>query len=460
MADRCDELGLQFIGLQCLFEGRTQIAHVLATLGDVAAHRKADAAAVDFAGPNVDLDRERRAVFAQCGRFRGESLRHARKERLNLLVDFGCADLLYSHAEQLVARVAVGFNCGRVRLDDLMRLIVDEEDQLARVLGKQRVAHALRAAQTVLEHLTLGDVVPDYLDAFDVVDRDERGSDVDPQPRPVVAAERHRVQTSASVPNQLLPGRAVFAHELGGQVDKLRADELIVRTSGHLAGFTIGFADHALFVAEQDSAACVFQKRRVLLFCDVNAAFEEQGIFFELLLCCAELRTVFLQLAIRTNGVLERRHEQIENLLFFRRNRETLTEEDDLDADGQLPARTNCAIVQYRPYATDEMVFVVRFGQEVVGSGFKTADDVHCFAERRHEHDGDITRRFGGFDLAAKLVSGHLGHDDVGDDEVDRILFEDVECCNAIRCDDDLPTLRFEDRAKLLGLCRAVFNDK
>ncbi len=77
---------------------------------------------------------------------------------------------------------------------------------------------------------------------------------------------RDRVQMSASVPKQLLPGRAVFAHELRGQVDKLRADELIVRTSGDLAGFTIGFADHALFVAEQDSAACVFQKRRVLLF--------------------------------------------------------------------------------------------------------------------------------------------------------------------------------------------------
>ena len=237
------------------------------------------------------------------------------------------------------------------------------------------------------------------------------------------------------------------AHDLVGRVAEKRLDPLT------------GEDDLLRLVDDDHHLGTCAEKTTEFLFGKSNPPFERMGVLLEFDLGGREFRAVALQLAIRLNRVLERRDQQIEDLLFFGRYGKGFPEERYLDAEHR-GAGAQRAVLQNRAGAGNDLLGLVGLGQEIVRTGLEPADDIHRFAERGQEHDRDLRVPGGGFDAVAELVAGDARHDDVGDHQIDLFGIEEFERRLAIACDDDGKAGFLDGGSQQLRLRRAVFHDE
>ena len=166
------------------------------------------------------------------------------------------------------------------------------------------------------------------------------------------------------------------------------------------------------------------------------------------------------QLAVLQDCVLVRGDQHAEDLLFVRGDRERAAEEIERDAELDLGRLAQVPIPEHMLDALQQVVGPVRLGQEVVGSALEPSDDVRGIAQAGEQDDREVRPPQVGLDPPADLVPGDSGHQDVGDDQVERAPGDQRERRFAVRRHRHLPAVVYEHRPQRLGLGATVFNDQ
>ncbi len=107
-----------------------------------------------------------------------------------------------------------------------------------------------------------------------------------------------------------------------------------------------------------------------------------------------------------------------------------------------------------------QVVFVVRFGDEVIGPALEAFENILRVGERRQQDHGYIGQFRVGADAAAKLVTTHFRHVHVGDDEGWLADEHGLKGVPAITHRRYVEVVLLKDVLELLGLCGAVLRDE
>ena len=113
-----------------------------------------------------------------------------------------------------------------------------------------------------------------------------------------------------------------------------------------------------------------------------------------------------------------------------------------------------------RAYASDQLHFVDRLGDEIVGAGLEAAHAVGWTVERRDHHDGQMRGRNVALEASADLETIHLGHHDVEQNDVAKGLFTDRDRFGAARCRQDVEIFRAEPSFEQLAVGGVVVDDE
>src|SRR5690606_7736984 len=154
---------------------------------------------------------------------------------------------------------------------------------------------------------------------------------------------------------------------------------------------------------------------------------------------------------------------EIEDLFLLSSDVEGPAEEGQFDSQADLPLPAEDAIVNEAVQPAGDEARLDRLGQKAVRSTLHPADDFGRFLARCQQNEGNLPQLRVSLQGFAKLVAGHAGHVDVGNDAVESILlcaFQYIQSLLTAVGDDHTEAFVGQHHAKGFCLSGTVFDEK
>src|SRR5262249_29833373 len=130
-------------------------------------------------------------------------------------------------------------------------------------------------------------------------------------------------------------------------------------------------------------------------------------------------RLAGLQFLIGADDVFKRRKKQVENLLLVGGDGQRPTLENHISPCSFFAVASAGFPVEDGANAREQVIGVVRLGDEVSGAAFQSLDDISRVWKRCDENDRNFAFAAVIVDLSAESIAGHSGKNDIGYDKIE-----------------------------------------